>query len=176
MTAVKLQKALGINEAQITLVNKHDYHYQTTWLHENAAGTRHHDQTRIPIQEVVNLSKIKFVQDTVISIKPDSNKVKLASDELDYDILVIGLGFESATFGIPGLEENAFMINNINTARLLREHIDYNFAMYHNEAEKNDGRLNIVIGGGVLLELNLQESWLTEFLGYAGNMILIQPR
>ena len=49
MTAVNLQKKLGVNEADITLVNNNDYHYQTTWLHENAAGTLHHDRTRIQI-------------------------------------------------------------------------------------------------------------------------------
>lgn len=41
MTAVKLQKQLGKNEAEITLVHKYDYHFQASCLHENAAGTRH---------------------------------------------------------------------------------------------------------------------------------------
>jgi len=130
MTAVKLQKMLNMNEAVITLVNKYDYHYQTTWLHENAAGTLHHDRTRIPIKDVVNLDRVNFVMDTVISIKPDKKKIKLENGELYYDILVIGLGFETATFGIPGLKENAFTIENINSARLIRDHLEYNFAMY----------------------------------------------
>lgn len=148
MTTVKLQKSLNINIATITLVNKHDYHYQTTWLHENAAGTLHQDRTRIPIKEVVNMHKVNFVEDSVVSIKPEKKKVKLENGELDYDILVISLGFEAATFGIPGLEEHAFTIGNINSARYIREHIEYNFAKFHNEKEKNQGRLNIVVGGG----------------------------
>ncbi|WP_179107344.1 NAD(P)/FAD-dependent oxidoreductase [Sediminibacillus massiliensis] len=148
MTTVKLQKKLGVNDANITLVNKHDYHYQTTWLHENAAGTLHHDRTRLPIKDVVDFSKVNFVQDTVLSIKPDDKKVVLENGELDYDYLVVALGFEAATFGIPGLIENAFTISSINSSRLIREHIDYNFAKYNNEAENKQERLNIVIGGG----------------------------
>ncbi|GGK05244.1 NADH dehydrogenase-like protein YumB [Lentibacillus kapialis] len=148
MTAVKLQKKLNMNEATITLVNKYDYHYQTTWLHENAAGTLHHDRTRIPIKDVVDTDKVHFVMDTVVSIKPEKKKVKLENGELYYDILVIGLGFETATFGIPGLKENAFTIENINSARLIKDHLEYNFAMYQYEDEKNHGRLNIVVGGG----------------------------
>ncbi|MFB4169279.1 NAD(P)/FAD-dependent oxidoreductase [Virgibacillus sp. JSM 102003] len=163
MTTVKLQKSLNINEATITLVNKNDYHYQSTWLHENAAGTLHHDRTRIPVKDVVNMSKVNFIEDTVVSIKPDEKKVKLENSVLDYDILVIGLGFEAATFGIPGLEEHAFTIGNINSARLIKEHIEYNFAMYHNENEKNQGRLNIVVGGGGFTGI--------EFVGELANRI-----
>ncbi|HLR62745.1 MAG TPA: NAD(P)/FAD-dependent oxidoreductase [Lentibacillus sp.] len=163
MTAVKLQKMLNMNEAVITLVNKYDYHYQTTWLHENAAGTLHHDRTRIPIKDVVNLDRVNFVMDTVISIKPDKKKIKLENGELYYDILVIGLGFETATFGIPGLKENAFTIENINSARLIRDHLEYNFAMYQHEDEKNPGRLNIVVGGGGITGV--------EYLGELANRI-----
>lgn len=148
ITTVKLQKTLGINEATITLVNNNDYHYQTTWLHENAAGTLHPDRTRIEIKEVVNLNKVKFVKDTVVSIKPDKKIVKLKNSVLCYDYLVIALGFEAETFGIPGLHEHAFTIDNIDSARLIREQIEYNFALYNNEKEKNDARLTIVIGGG----------------------------
>ncbi len=148
MTAAKLQKSMKANEAVITLVNNNDYHYQTTWLHENAAGTLHHERTKIKIKDVIDSRKIELVLDEVICIKPEEKLVKLAKQELTYDYLVIGLGFEPATFGIPGLEENSFSIGNINNARAIREHLDYNFASYHNESEKNAARLNIVIGGG----------------------------
>src|SRR5699024_11385946 len=47
----------------------------------------------------------------------------------------------------PGLEENAFMIGDIDSSRLIREHIEYNLAMYNSEEEKNDARLNFVVGG-----------------------------
>ncbi|RDY71878.1 NAD(P)/FAD-dependent oxidoreductase [Halobacillus trueperi] len=163
MTAVKLQKSLGANDANVTLVNKHSYHYQTTWLHENAAGTLHHDRTRIQISDVINTSKVNFVQDTVTDIKPEDKKVLLENGELSYDYLVIGLGFESATFGISGLKENAFTINSINSARLIRQHIEYNFAKYNNEAEKKQERLNIVVGGAGFTGI--------EFVGELANRV-----
>lgn len=163
MTAVRLQKLLSVNEANITLVNKNDYHYQATALHESSAGTLHHDRTRVYIKEVINMSKVNFVQDTVVSIQPDEKKVTLENGELEYDYLVIGLGFESATFGIPGLEEYAFSIGGINSARYIREHIEYNFAKYHNEKEKNQARLNIVVGGAGFTGI--------EFVGELANRI-----
>jgi NADH:ubiquinone reductase (H+-translocating) len=148
ITTVKLQKLIGADDASITLVNKHDYHYQTTWLHENAAGTRHHDQTRIAIKDVIDAKKVNFVQDTVTKIKPDEKKLVMQNGEISYDYLVVGLGFEPANFGIDGLLDHAYMIRSINSSRLIREHIEHNFAVYNNETEKKEERLNIVIGGG----------------------------
>ncbi|MFD1020511.1 NAD(P)/FAD-dependent oxidoreductase [Thalassobacillus hwangdonensis] len=163
MTAVNLQKSLGVNEAHVTLVNKHSYHYQTTWLHENAAGTLHHDRTRIKINEVLNSGKVNFVQDTVVSIHPEEKKVKMANGDIEYDYLVIGLGFEAETFGISGLKEHAFTISSINSARLIRQHIEYNFAKYNNEREKNQERLNIVVGGAGFTGI--------EFVGELANRV-----
>lgn len=163
MTAVNLQRSLGVDEAEITLVNKHDYHYQSTWLHEGAAGTLHHDQIRIPIKEVIQQNKIKFLKDTVVEIQPKEKRVLLEHNELTYDYLVIGLGFESETFGIKGLKEYAFSITSINSARLIREHIEYCFATYNNESEKRDELLTIVVGGAGFTGI--------EFLGELTNRI-----
>ncbi|HSO59253.1 MAG TPA: FAD-dependent oxidoreductase, partial [Paenisporosarcina sp.] len=38
-TVVNLQKNIGIDVADITLINQNDYHYESTWLHEASAGT-----------------------------------------------------------------------------------------------------------------------------------------
>ncbi|MFE1243359.1 NAD(P)/FAD-dependent oxidoreductase [Fictibacillus sp. NPDC058756] len=146
MSAVRLQKELGSDEAEVTLVNKHNYHYQTTWLHENAAGTLHHDKTRIMIDNIIDMNKVNFVQDTVVEIKKDEKRVVLENQELTYDYLIIALGSDPETFGIQGLKENAFSIRSINSVRKIREHIDYSFARYNNEGEK-DELITIVVGG-----------------------------
>lgn len=146
MSAVRLQKELGSDEAEVTLVNKHNYHYQTTWLHENAAGTLHHDKTRIMIDNIIDMNKVNFVQDTVVEIKKDEKRVILENQELTYDYLVIALGSDPETFGIQGLKENAFSIRSINSVRKIREHIDYSFARYNNEGHK-DELITIVVGG-----------------------------
>jgi NADH:ubiquinone reductase (H+-translocating) len=146
MSAVRLQKELGSDEAEVTLVNKHNYHYQTTWLHENAAGTLHHDKTRIMIDDIIDMNKINFVQDTVKEIKKDEKLVILENQELTYDYLVIALGSDPETFGIQGLKENAFSIRSINSVRKIREHIEYSFARYNNENQP-DELITIVVGG-----------------------------
>lgn len=147
VTATQLTKRLGKNDAHITLVNKHNYHYQTTWLHEVAAGTIHHDRARLLIRDVVDANRVNLVFDTVTEIKKDENRVILEHGELEYDYLVIGLGFETATFGISGLQEHAYSITDINSCREIREHIEYQFARYHARGDEEDELLTIIIGG-----------------------------
>ncbi len=163
MTTVRLQKELKAEDANITLVNKNDYHYQTTWLHESSAGTLHHDKVRIPINDLIDYNRVNFVQDTVLSIDPEDQRVQLEEGELTYDYLVIALGFETATFGIEGLLENAYSITNINSSRLIREHIESNFALYNNEPEEREDLLTIVVGGAGFTGI--------EFLGEIANRV-----
>lgn len=163
MTTVRLTKELSADDADITLVNKHNYHYQTTWLHEAAAGTIHHDRTRMLIKNVIDTNRVNFVQDSVVEIKKDEKKVVLKNSELSYDYLVIGLGFESNTFGIKGLAENAYAIRSVNTARKIREHIEYKFASYHTDPNAKESDLTIVVGGAGLTGI--------EFLGELVNRI-----
>lgn len=163
ITTVRLQKLMGANEADIVLINKNDYHYETTWLHEASAGTLHHDRVRYEIRDVIDRSKVEFIQDTALEINKEEKKVILEKGEVSYDYLVVSLGGESETFGIKGLKEFAFGIVNVNSARQLREHIEYQFATYNMEEEKKDERLVIVVGGAGFTGI--------EFLGELTNRI-----
>lgn len=163
MTAVNLQKLLSYNEAQVTLVNKHDYHYLTTWLHEPAAGTRHHDTCRIEIDTVIDKNKVNFVKGTVEIVKREEKKVALEDGTiLDYDYLVVGLGSEPETFGIQGLKEHAFSIRSINSVRMIKEHIEYMFSKFRNEPERTD-YLTFIVGGAGFTGI--------EFVGELGDRI-----
>lgn len=146
VTAIRLQKELNYNEADVTLVNKHDYHYITTNLHMPAAGTEHPKNARVNILSLIDEFKIDFVKSTVVQIKPNEQKVILSDGTLSYDYLVIGLGGEPETFGIPGLQEHALKIRSLNTVNLIREHIEYQFAKFKKEPHRLD-YLTIVVGG-----------------------------
>ena len=146
-TVVNLQKLVGTDEADIILVNKNDYHYESTWLHEASAGTLRPDQVRYDIQGVINKSKVQFVKATVEGIDVNTKKVATSAGEYTYDYLVIGLGFEGETFGITGLDKYALSIANVNAARQIRDHIEYQFATWSTEENRDDARLTIVVGG-----------------------------
>ena len=159
----KLQKLISADEADIVLVNKNDYHYETTWLHEASAGTMHHDKVRYDIGGVLDKGKVNFVKANVENIDTAAQKVITDRSEIAYDYLVVGLGFEGETFGIPGLKEYAFSIANIKAARQIREHIEYQFATYSAEEVKDPSRLTIIVGGAGFTGI--------EFLGELGERI-----
>lgn len=147
LTTLQLQKKLNYNEAEVTLVNKHNYHYITTWLHEPAAGTVSADHARVDLDRIINKEKVNFVKGTVKSIQSEEQTVTLESGEiLDYDYLVIGLGSEPETFGIEGLKEYAFSIRSINAVRNIREHIQYMFSKFKQEPDRTD-YVTFVVGG-----------------------------
>lgn len=146
VTAIGLQKELNYNEADVTLVNKHDYHFITTHLHMPAAGTDNPENARIEISKLIDEFKIDFVKSTVVQIRPYDKKIILEDSTLSYDYLVIGLGGEPETFGIPGLREHAHSIRSINSVRLIREHIEYQFARFKQEPNRTEF-LTFVVGG-----------------------------
>jgi NADH dehydrogenase len=146
VAAIRLQKELQYNEADVTLVNKHDYHYITTHLHMPAAGTDHPENARVSIPELVDTNKIRFIKSTVTRIHTDSQTVELEDGTLSYDYLVVGLGGEPETFGITGLKEHAFNIRSINSVRLIKTHIDNQFASYKQYPNQTE-YLTVVVGG-----------------------------
>jgi NADH dehydrogenase len=162
-TAVELQNRLGMNEAEVLLINQNTYHYETTWLHEASAGTLHHDAVRFSIRDVIDMNVIRFLEGTVEEIIPKKKCVRVGNQEIPYDILVIALGAESETFGIKGIAEYAFGITNVNQARKIRDHIGLQFATYHAEGSNKKERLTIIVGGAGFTGI--------EFLGELGNRI-----
>ncbi len=146
-TATKLQKLVSSQDCDITLINKNEYHYESTWLHEASAGTREYQDCLYPIASVLNHSKVDFVVDEVTKINKDEKTVETTNGTYKFDILVVALGFESETFGIAGMKEHAFQIENINTARRIAAHIEERFAHYANSSEKDEKDLAILVGG-----------------------------
>ncbi|ARF70426.1 FAD-dependent oxidoreductase [Paenibacillus larvae subsp. pulvifaciens] len=147
VTAINLQKKLNSNEADVVLINKHDYHYITTQLHMPAAGTDHVDNSRVAISKLIDEFKVDFVKASVTELRPQEKSVVLDDGRtISYDYLVVGLGGEPETFGIPGLKENSLSIRSINSVRLIREHIEYQFAQYKLNQERKE-LLTIVVGG-----------------------------
>src|SRR5690625_7790927 len=101
----------------------------------------------ILMSDVVNPNGFRLIYDTVVEVKKDDQRVVLENGEITYDYLVIALGFESNTLGIKGMEENAFAIVDIDSSRLIREHIELNFVQYKSNENAEDSDLTILVGG-----------------------------
>jgi NADH dehydrogenase len=156
-----LQKRLARGEAEITLVNKHDYHYFTTWLHRPAAGTDSPERSRVDIRDIVDPRRVTFLKRTIRRIDTAGKTVETDEGDIPYDVLIVALGGEPETFGIPGLKEHAFFIRSLNSARFIREHIERQFAQFREDGRTE--RLAFVVGGAGLTGI--------EFVGELVNRI-----
>lgn len=163
VTARNLQKKINAQEVEITLVNKNEYHYETTWLHEASAGTLTPEQVSYPIKPLLDEKKVTFIQDTVTRIHHQKKEVHLQNSVLTYDYLVVALGFESETFGIQGLKEHAFSITNLHAAKQINEQLHQTFATYEKQQKESKEPLNIVVGGAGFTGI--------EFLGELVNQL-----
>lgn len=144
-TVSKLQKIIGVQEADITLINKNEYHYESTWLHETAAGSMNWEDGVYPIAKVVDNMKVRFIPAEVTKINRDQQVVETTQGEFEFDTLVVALGFESESFGIKGMDEFATTIVSPETAVTTREEIEQNFIKYKTSKDPKD--LSILVGG-----------------------------
>ncbi len=147
MTAVTLQKYLDDAEAEVVLVNKHNYHFITYKLHEIAAGNTTSEAVSVNINELIDTNKIQFKKGTVVAIDKEKKLVQLETERIEYDILVACMGGQPQTFNVPGVAEHAHFIWTRNTAQAINEQMVENFNGWH--ADRDDARLTVVcVGAG----------------------------
>ncbi|RDU67605.1 NAD(P)/FAD-dependent oxidoreductase [Helicobacter didelphidarum] len=128
--AMGLQKSVDFSsekKPQITLISKHDYHYQTTLLHKVATGTLSARKARIYYRKLLKQDKVMFIKDKIIKLEPENNCVYGNGGKYEYDVLVIALGFRPDDFNIPGVKKYSFKLSTLNVALKLRQHIENKF-------------------------------------------------
>lgn len=143
--AITLQKKLEAKDVKVTLVSKHDYHYQTTLLHKVAAGTYSARKARVFFRKI--LTKVNFIKDTITQIDIKTKQVHGSKGCYSYDFLVIALGFEANSFGIKGVDEFAYKLSDIGEALKLRQNIESKFKDFSFNSDINDLKF-VVVGSG----------------------------
>lgn len=105
---------------------------------------------------------VQFYEAEASSIDPDKKVIKIADNseikgkvvetEIPYDMLVIGVGAENATFGIPGVRENSCFLKEIGDAQRIRKKIMdcVETAAFKDQSDDEINRLMhmVVVGGG----------------------------
>ncbi|EOL46566.1 NAD(P)/FAD-dependent oxidoreductase [Enterococcus caccae] len=140
----ELQK--GTNDIKITLVDQNDYHFEATDIHEVAAGIQTSERITYPIKDVVKTACTTFVQGRVEKIDSENQLVHLKDQEaIAYDYLIVALGYESESFGIPGVEEFSLKMVDIPTSEKVYQHLTEQMEAY--KETKDENCLKIVVCG-----------------------------
>ena len=141
-------------EIDITLVSEDNFILFTPMLPQVASGTIETRHIVTPIRTLIK--KSKFYEAKIRSIDPYGKSVSLIGTNenretlLNYDILVIALGSKTNFFGMKNVEENAYSMNSINDAILLRNRIIDLLEQAENETDPvlRKSLLRIVVVGG----------------------------
>lgn len=145
--AIQLERKLNVGEAEITLINKHDYHYAATLLHRVSLGTYSARKARVFIRKVIDQRKINFVKDRITHIDLAERRVEGIMGCYTYDYLVLAAGFVGNTFGLPGVKEFAYQISSMNSAERLLHDTELRFKNFSYHPDPARLRFAIVGAG-----------------------------
>lgn len=139
---------------EFLLINRNTYHYFTTQLHEVAGGRAGSTNHFVSLSDVFHSGTSHILIDEVSSIDRENRIVHLKSgDSQPYDWLVVTLGSIPEYFGIPGLAEYSFALNDLYAAKKIRDHITEQVETYVRDGDPR--HLRIVVGGGGLTGIEL---------------------
>jgi NADH dehydrogenase len=144
-------KELKGADADVVLVDRHDYHTFQPLLYQLATGLVETTAIGHSLRDLVGHQANTTVhQADVTAVDLDARQVSFDSlAPIDYDYLVYGLGAEVTYFGTEGAEQHAFPMYTMPHAVRLRDHVLERWeAVDHQPELIADGALNVVIVGG----------------------------
>jgi NADH dehydrogenase len=111
-TARNLARSLK-NKAEIIVIDKRNYFLFTPLLHEVATATIDDKVAVESIASLVSKEKLIWKVGKVQKVFTKKKIVKLDNFSQEYDYLVVSIGTTVNTYGIEGVEENAYRLKNL---------------------------------------------------------------
>jgi NADH:ubiquinone reductase (H+-translocating) len=144
--AQKLEDA----DADVVVVDRHDYHTFQPLLYQLATGLIETTAVGHSLRDQLGHENTAFHQATVTGVDLAAREVQFADlAPMGYDYLVFGLGAEVNYFGTDGAAEHAFPMYTLPHAVRLKDHVIERWeAADHQPDLVEDGALNVVVVGG----------------------------
>ncbi|KAK8058871.1 Alternative nadh-dehydrogenase [Apiospora phragmitis] len=162
--SVALLKKLDTENYNVIVVSPRNYFLFTPLLPSCTTGNIEHRSIMEPVRQILRSKKASAMyyeaecthidaERKVIKISDNSDiKGDVNMTEVPYDMLVVGVGAENATFGIPGVRENSCFLKEIKDAQAIRTKIMdcVETAGFKNQKPEEVSRLMhmVVVGGG----------------------------
>ncbi len=154
LAALELEKKFKKNsKVEIVLIDKHDYFLFTPNLFKVAASEEEFlgiKQAKrnvvLPLREILQGKKIKFIRGEAKLIDQKARKVVLENRQQDYDYLILALGSKADFHNVKGAKEYALPLKTLSDALRIRNQIEFAVQQHRHDARKKE--LNIVLVGG----------------------------
>jgi NADH:quinone reductase (non-electrogenic) len=138
-------------EAEVVLVDRHDYHTFQPLLYQLASGLLEQTAVGHSLRDLVaHQDNTAVHQATVTGVDLDAREVTFDGiAPITYDYLVFGLGAEVTFFGTEGAAQHAFPMYTLPHAVRLKDHLLERWeAADRDPSIVEDGALNVVVVGG----------------------------
>ncbi|QIW95292.1 hypothetical protein AMS68_000810 [Peltaster fructicola] len=162
--SVSLLKNLDTENYNVVVISPRNYFLFTPLLPSCTTGTIEHRSIMEPIRNFLRHKKaaVKFYEAEATKIDYANKKIYINDDsevkgtvaqtEVPYDMLVVGVGAENATFGIPGVREHSCFLKEVGDAQKIRKRIMdcCETATFKDQTQDEIQRLlhMVVVGGG----------------------------
>lgn len=162
--SVSLLKKLDTENYNVIVVSPRNYFLFTPLLPSCTTGLVEHRSIMEPIRNVLRHKKaaVKYYEAEATKIDYANRKVYISDEsevkgdtmatEVSFDYLVVGVGAENATFGIPGVREHGLFLKEVPDAQAIRKRIMdcVETAQFKDQSEEERKRLlsMVVVGGG----------------------------
>lgn len=148
---IALAKKLRDKEAQVVLLDKHNYHNFQPLLYQVSTGGLEPDSIAYPIRKVLQgYPNFYFRLANVLEIDTNKRKISTNIGDINYDYLVVATGSQTNYFGNKGIEAMGMAMKTIPQSLNLRSLILENFeqALLTDDLHARDALMNFVIVGG----------------------------
>ncbi|KAI9790821.1 MAG: NADH:ubiquinone oxidoreductase [Peltula sp. TS41687] len=162
--AVSLLKKLDTENYNVVVVSPRNYFLFTPLLPSCTTGTIEHRSIMEPIRNILRHKKAtaKFYEGEATHIDYEKRTVRVADSSeikgdvtettIPFDMLVVSVGAENATFGIPGVREHSCFLKEVGDAQAIRKRIMdcVETATFKDQTPEETERLlhMVVVGGG----------------------------
>lgn len=119
----RLEGALRRGEAEITLVDRNNYHLFTPLLYQVATGELPSHAVAYPLRRTTARARVRFVQAEVKRLDLDLRVARTSAGDLPYDHVVIACGAVTNDFDIPGVGEHALTVKTLADAQAVKRRI-----------------------------------------------------
>jgi len=156
LTAIELEeKTRHLEGVEVVLVDRNDYHQYLHMSYEIVTGSKKVSDLTIPMGELLEKRKIRFVQAAVREIDLSNKAVRTDKGDLPYDKLAVALGSEPNFYHIKGAGENSFCVCSVEAAAQIRDKLK--------EVLAREKKPRIVVGGGGFTGVELAGEIADEF-------------
>jgi NADH:ubiquinone reductase (H+-translocating) len=142
--AKKLRKS---HHYSVTLIDRNPYQLFSPLLYQVATASLPEDDIAFPVRTAYK--DVQFVRAEVTNIDADRKELILSNGKImSYDDLILAVGSEGTTFGIPGVAENAFQMKSVSDARGIRHSLLSAYESVEDGLLPPESLNVVIVGGG----------------------------